>query len=206
MLNQENGMDGLSWRRLHLSRAKLKASSRTSALLAGFAMVAMVEAQLDDDLPNGILIFFSVCTTLLVSVHLLALMISTCILPHIEVVASINGYATVSESPHETMHYYIEASWFFSTVFGIILFLLEIAILCWVKFSNDSMYAALAAIALLIPFILLLMAFAAHFHRKLVSHKYEQSADGLRQLETIMTQLQTSTTDIPQSRPYILNV
>ncbi|XP_067134343.1 calcium release-activated calcium channel protein 1-like [Centruroides vittatus] len=206
MSNQENGMDGLSWRRLHLSRAKLKASSRTSALLAGFAMVAMVEAQISDDLPNGLLIIFSICTTLLVSVHLLALMISTCILPNIEAVASINGLATVSESPHDTMHYYIEASWIFSTVFGIFLFLTEIAILCWIKFVSFSTYAALAGIALLIPFILLFVAFAIHFHRKLVSHKYEQSADELKELETMVTQLQSSSTDISQSGPYILNV
>ena len=39
----------------------------------------MVEIQVDDEVPDALLIVFGLCTTLLVTVHLVALMISTCI-------------------------------------------------------------------------------------------------------------------------------
>ncbi|XP_037717061.1 calcium release-activated calcium channel protein 1 isoform X2 [Drosophila subpulchrella] len=182
----------LSWRKLQLSRAKLKASSKTSALLSGFAMVAMVEVQLDHDtsVPPGMLIAFAICTTLLVAVHMLALMISTCILPNIETVCNLHSISLVHESPHERLHWYIETAWAFSTVLGLILFLLEIAILCWVKFYDLSPPAAWSACVVLIPVMIIFLAFAIHFYRSLVSHKYEVTVSGIRELEMLKEQME----------------
>eukprot|EP00093_Oithona_nana_P007461 07461.XXX_377610_375956_1 [CDS] Oithona nana genome sequencing. len=182
------------WKVLNLSRAKLKASSRTSALLSGFAMVAMVEIQIDDKVPQPLLITFAACTVLLIAVHMLALMISTCILPNVEAVANLHFQTskTVFESPHMKMGAIVELAWGFSTVIGILLFLVEIAILCWVKFYNVSPNAAWTATGLLIPIMAVFIAFAAHFYLKLVSHKSEVYEDGIKELELLKGQLSTA--------------
>lgn len=185
------------WKVLNLSRAKLKASSRTSALLSGFAMVAMVEINIDKEIPPGLLITFAVCTVLLIAVHMLALMISTCILPNVEAVANLHFQTqkTVFESPHMKMSFIVELAWGFSTVLGILLFLVEIAILCWVKFINISPQAAWAATGLLIPIFIIFIAFAAMFYLKLVSHKSEVYESGLRELEELKEQLEADNGD-----------
>ncbi|XP_006136041.2 calcium release-activated calcium channel protein 1 isoform X1 [Pelodiscus sinensis] len=196
----EHSMQALSWRKLYLSRAKLKASSRTSALLSGFAMVAMVEVQLEkeDVYPPGLLIAFSACTTVLVAVHLFALMISTCILPNIEAVSNVHNLNSVKESPHERMHRHIELAWAFSTVIGTLLFLAEVVLLCWVKFLPLKKYplnsvpdnstitpgqaAAIASTSIMVPFGLIFIVFAVHFYRSLVSHKTDRQFQELNEL------------------------
>jgi len=180
------------WKHLNLSRAKLKASSRTSALLAGFAMVAMVEIQIDTDIPSGLLVSFAVCTVLLIAVHMLALMISTCILPHTEAISNLHVQTphTVHESPHLKMSTIVEMAWAFSTVLGILLFLIEICILCWVKFYNfDSHLAAWVATGLIIPIFFVFIAFAAHFYMRLVGHKSEVHEYNIKELELLKDQL-----------------
>lgn len=115
-----NSTETLSWRRLHMSRAKLKATATTSELLSGFAMVAMVELQINDDtsVPEWLFVMFAVCTTVLVAVHIFALMISTYILPNIDAIAKLEVCEMVAESPHERMRGFIELAWAFSTVLG----------------------------------------------------------------------------------------
>jgi len=193
-------MSSVAWRQLHLSRAKLKASSRTSALLAGFAMVALVELDLTApngsplDIGSGALIVFGVCTTLLVSVHLLALMMSTCILPHMEAVGE-SGFTSTQDSPHERMRVYIELAWVFSTVLGLMLFLLEIAVVFWIKFAIiRNATAAYVTTAMLIPVFIIFLIFTYTFYRKLTRHKYEVSKGRLDDLQKYYTVLQATET------------
>lgn len=216
----EHSLQALSWRKLYLSRAKLKATSRTSALLSGFAMVAMVEVQLERDFPypGGLLIAFSACTTVLVAVHLFALMVSTCILPNLEAVSNVHNLDSVKESPHERMHHHIELAWAFSTVIGILLFLAEVVLLCWVKLlpqgskwaidqakgcqggcqvTNTTMapgvtsgeQAAITSTVIMVPFAVVFIVFAVHFYRSLVSHKTDRQFRELEALSNI-TRLQ----------------
>lgn len=214
MTLNEHSLQALSWRKLYLSRAKLKATSRTSALLSGFAMVAMVEVQLEEehDYPDGLLTAFSACTTILVAVHLFALMISTCILPNLEAVSNVHNLNSVNESPHEKMHCYIELAWAFSTVIGTLLFLTEVVLLCWVKFlplkkkNKDGVSptddyngtisageaAAIASTSIMVPFGLVFIVFAVHFYRTLVSHKTDRQIrelDELSQLTRLQDQM-----------------
>ncbi|XP_069565721.1 protein orai-2 [Brachyistius frenatus] len=215
--SNHHSVQALSWRKLYLSRAKLKASSRTSALLSGFAMVAMVEVDLNEKYCYSrlLLIAFSVCTTVLVAVHLFALLISTCILPNVEAVSNIHNLNSVSESPHERMHYYIELAWGFSTALGILLFLAEVVLICWIKFlpvgsdgngdaaaacggttatpggpqQYSGWQAALASTIIMVPVGVIFVVFTIHFYRSLVRHKTERHHEEIKELHKIKVQL-----------------
>ncbi|XP_078278228.1 protein orai-2 isoform X2 [Rhinoraja longicauda] len=170
----------------------------------------MVEVQLEMDYnyPKLLLIAFSACTTVLVAVHLFALLISTCILPNVEAVSNIHNLNSVNESPHERMHYYIELAWGFSTALGIILFLLEVVLLCWIKFlpvdsnrkrqkvvsdqpveGHTGRDAALASTVIMAPVGLIFVIFTIHFYRSLVGHKTERHNQEIEELHKLKLQL-----------------
>ncbi|KAI6188458.1 Protein orai [Aphelenchoides besseyi] len=176
--------------RYDLSRAQLKASSRTSALLAGFAMVALVELQYEDKTPHGLMILLGVVTTLLVSVHLLALMISTCLLPYIEA----NG--CTQDSPHIRLSRYIELSWLFSTCIGLVLFLLEIGVIFIIKFDAINFpLGGYITTALLVPVLIAFTILSCMIHRNRFSHSMERVNDKVIDLEKYMDENQMTRTE-----------
>ncbi|XP_033212606.1 protein orai-2-like [Belonocnema kinseyi] len=196
-MEEQDGPEGLSWRRLHMSRAKLKATATTSELLSGFAMVAMVELQINTptEVPEWLFVMFAVCTTVLVSVHIFALMISTYLLPNVEAISKLQVARLVTESPHERMKGFIELAWAFSTVLGLFLFLVEVAILCWVKFWDYSFTAAMASTVIVIPVLIVFVAFAVHFYHSLVVYKCEASVTDMNELENMKRKLDDVTTN-----------
>ncbi|KAL1453704.1 hypothetical protein WDU94_010022 [Cyamophila willieti] len=183
--------EGLVWRRLHMSKAKLKATATTSELLSGFAMVAMVELQINEptNVPEWLFIMFAICTTVLVAVHIFALMISTYLLPNIEAISKLQSTKLVSESPHERMRGFVEIAWAFSTVLGLFLFLVEVAILCWVKFWDYSLRAAIAATIIVIPVLIIFIVFVIHFYHSVIKYKCQTSNSDMRELEDIKRKL-----------------
>lgn len=121
-----------------LSRTRLKSSMRTSTLMAGFALVAMVEADIAADTPTALLIPFVICTAILVFVHLLSLLIATYLLPDLDALAAIPKTELAHNSAYISKSSCISISWALSHILGIFLFFIEVILIGFVKFYNAS--------------------------------------------------------------------
>lgn len=138
-------------------------------------------------------------------------MIASCILPHIDAVAlsEERDLESITDSPHDKMVFFIEVSWIFSNIIGIVLFLSEIALLTWVKFwqiggdengepgtegsngasgstgydNNRGKKVAYASTGVLVVSILFFIWYAIYFYRQLADHEFQRSQLRVNQLE-----------------------
>ena len=137
------------WMELHISRNKLKTTSKISALLAGFAMVALIELSIQEYKEDrGIssvyaLTLYGVVTSVLIFLHIYSLMISTCILPDLDYIATYEGNPKLSDfliktSPHRKYSTYVHVSWLFSNVLGNLCLLVDLLLILFIKFYPTS--------------------------------------------------------------------
>lgn len=120
-------------------------------------------------------------------------MISTCILPHVTVVAKMFPHSKARESPHDLMMSYIDLSWVLANTLSIFFFVLDVILLCWVKFTYFSQAASICATAIMIPVLMAICVFGVLFYRNLVKHQYLISDQKVQELEEFKRQLDHAT-------------
>ncbi|CAF1557213.1 unnamed protein product [Rotaria sp. Silwood1] len=160
---------------LFYRKSKLESVNETSALLSGFAIVAIVELSLDsykdNKSNNGLIICYAIISCLLVGIHLLALLMSMCILPELKSVIrqSDSWINNENKKPLSSLNIYIEIAWVVSTGFGLFLFIIELGLIIWIKVSGFSRLAAISSLITLclvgFPFILFAIGFYIHVTR-----------------------------------------
>jgi len=73
---------------------------------------------------------------------------------------------------------------------GILLFLVQMAVMAWVRFINISITAAIVTTCIIIPVLLIFIGFSVIFYRRLISHQYQEKARELEQLQNCFDELE----------------
>lgn len=146
-----------NWMELHINRTKLKTTSKISALLAGFAMVALIELSIEeyknDRGTNSTyaLTLYGIVTSVLIFLHIYSLMIATCILPDLDYIAiyehtPVLGNFLIQSSPHRKYSTYVHVSWLFSNVLGNLCLLLDLFLILFIKFYPHGVHSEQLAV------------------------------------------------------------
>ena len=172
--------------------------------------VAIVELSLDSykehKASDGVIICYAIVSCLLVGIHLLALLMSMCILPELKSVIRQSNVWINNENtkPLSSLNVYIEIAWVVSTGFGLFLFIIELCLIFWIKVSGISQVAAITAITTLCivgcPFIL----FAVGFYFRIARAKVNLHQNDLEIVErgAIARGLFTNQPGVSTGTPY----
>lgn len=98
----------------------------------------------DDDVRPPLLIAFVVTTALLVGTCMIAITISTCVLPHLESVAKTSNISGANQSPHDKMQRLIDISWILTNSASLFFFTLDVILMCWIKYTYFTIGASIA--------------------------------------------------------------
>ena len=85
--------------------------------------------------------------------------------------------------PYQQYHHYIELSWISSTVVGIFLFLVEVGLICFIKFYPINHMAALTGAFVMTPILIIFVVFTYNFYKGLAGFKMDLTRKVLGQID-----------------------
>ena len=103
--------------------------------------------------------------------------------------ASVNNDFEMIIYPHQKFHRFIELTWISSTVLGIFLFLVEIGLVCYIKFYPISILAAMAGTAVMTPILIMFILFTYTFYKKLADYKLNVTKQFFHQVDRTLLPL-----------------
>ena len=156
----------------------------------------MVDMKLEDRHPNSLLIPFAVITSILVFVHLFALMLATYMLPELDAVVSVPNKELTRRPSNIAQGICVKMTWILSHVLGIFLFLVQFILLAVVKFypinieTEDRYKAAIATgviiVTLTLGTVLAMLVWYRHWY---VRRNIKGQMDTLRIADTILQEV-----------------
>jgi hypothetical protein len=84
--------------------------------------------------------------------------------------------------PHRDFHRFIELAWISSTVVGIFLFLVEVGLICYIKFYPISAVAGLTGSVVMAPILVMFVVFSLTFYKRLAHFKLTITEQFLKQV------------------------
>ena len=184
-----------AWTELKLAKSKLQTSAKISSLMAGFAMVAMIEIQYNtDNTPVILLVLFCIVTTILIFSHLISLSIASSILPTLSTISDTYIPEIIHHSPHRKLNFFIQLSWFISNLWGNFLMVVLVTLVLWIKFAKydtvpTNMTSQLQYLppiigtSILIPILIVLLVLSFYIYARMHQHKLSIQQNNLNDLE-----------------------
>ena len=196
-----------AWTELKLAKSKLQTSAKISSLMAGFAMVAMIEIQYErNETPIPLLVAFCIVTTVLIFSHLTSLVISSSILPTLDTISETYVPEIINQSPHRRLHFFIQLSWFISNMWGNFLMVILVTLVLWIKFARydiigsatnstpiDSLLAPIVGTSLVVPILFVLIMVSFYIYATMHKHKLSTQRSNLKELEEQVESLKLKT-------------
>ena len=156
----------------------------------------MIEIDFGGNPPSLLLIIYAIHTTFLVFIHLLSLMLATCLLPELEAVSKLPHSQLETNSTLSIVKIFtVQLCWVLSNIVGIIIFITEVILIAFVKFfpgknqDPNNLHAGTATLILVVILTVFSLPLIVYQSRVISKHKLRLHERQLGQAQQMLEEI-----------------